>query len=563
MRGIIRTIVLILIYASLAHAQWEYGGKQIGIGPPTVDPVLAPDGHGGVFVVWAGYVYGVDSTDIILSHFDSAGVALFGEAGIAITSDTGITERRPNIAADGAGGCFVVWAGNIKDPDERGSMFGQRITYEGELLWGAGKRLLYTKGYSLERPQLLADSSFGLVALCVLDTGAFGNYDYGIFGQRTDYEGNLLWDSTGVLLFWPPGNPFYDLRIPKFCRSGNDFYCTWIYNLSLNNEDIYLQRFDVDGNIYYSQAGFAISTAPYHDGIGYEPRSLQIVPDGFGGVVIGWVYDNYSEATLKAQRINSNGQEVWDSNGIRLLPYERSHRSGVGLHRFGNRFVTVVLGGYQANFEVVDTSGNLEFGGLGDTLARDFYYASVSWRDTVFFIEHYREGDYCGSKRDTTWQEHWSSRAYIRNSMRKYDILPDGFGGIYVAFTLYRNFPTDWVYIQRIYADGYAGGDTVTGVAEDNIELPENPLALKAYPNPFNSSVIIAFDNKGGSEALIKIYDALGRLIDTVNIGPLTSGLQEYRWDPQKRGLNLASGSYLVKVTIRGIESSSDITLLK
>jgi hypothetical protein len=519
--------LLTLLVAATAWGQWEYGGENIGYGPIGaigLQPRLCPDDSGGVYVVWTAYFEDRPGREIVVCHFDTSGHELFGDTGLFITNDS-LDQSMPAISPDGFGGFYVVWTDHRDFPDrQHGTLYAQRVTYGGEKLWGDGVRLFYTPGYApddspLRGTDICSDTSFGMIAVCKLDTGYQKSV---LIAQRLDGNGTLLWDSLGVIIHAASNWPASDFYQPHLSKSGGFFYCIWIGARNNNEGGIYIQKFDANGAVYFDSEGFPV-TIDNQGGAGnyFDDRGIQIIPDGYGGVVVGWLYDNLSLGpTLRADRISSAGQSQWQVNGKKLLPEERSQRWGLGLYQFGSgnsaRFMAVMLGGGQANYQILDLSGNLLLGDSGGVFTQGTFFATTEYADTLYAMQ---ELDtlyyyYFGSKRDLSGNEYWPNPPYIHGWIDgNYELLPDRFGGMYVTFVLYRDFRTDWVYIQRIYPDGHFGGDT-TGISiEEPPSLPK-VLSLEAYPNPFNSSTTIKIDGFMGKEVEIGIYNIEGRLID-------------------------------------------------
>jgi len=560
------------IFTGYGSAQWEYGGKQIGYGPVGaigLQPRLAPDGQGGVYVVWTAYRDDRPGREIILCHFDTSGAALFGE-GLLITNDS-LDQSMPAISPDGFWGCYVLWTDHRDFPDGRGTLYAQRITYAGQMLWGQGVRMFYTPGYApndspLRGTDIYWDSILGVVGVCKLDTG----YQKSILiAQRLDGNGNRLWDSLGVVIHADSGTFGSYFRQPHLVKSENDFYCTWVNRVALDTVAIHIQKFDQNGIIYFGLTGRSVITDNEGgSGNDQDDRAIQLLPDCQGGVVVGWLYYDLSLGpTLRADRISPSGQSLWQVNGKKLLPEERSNRWALGLHAFGEdsipSFLAVVLGGYQANYQIVDLAGDLLLGNSGDTLSEETFFASAEHLDTLYFMQRI-DNYFFGSKKDVGGSEYWPNVPYIHGWIGNYEIMADRVGGMYIAFTLYRDFRTDWVYIQRIYPDGHFGGDTTTAAYEsESLPLPENPFNLTIYPNPFNSSALISFDIHSPSQAKLKIYDVLGRTVDTVELGQLSVGSHSYLWDNQKPQLGIASGNYIISIEIGGQVETKPVVILK
>ncbi len=81
--------------------------------------------------------------------------------------------------------------------------------------------------------------------------------------------------------------------------------------------------------------------------------------------------------------------------------------------------------------------------------------------------------------------------------------------------------------------------------------LPEMIRFDKVYPNPFNSSVKIAFSVEGGSQPVeLGVYDIQGRLIRWLHTGPLEPDSYLLSWDGRgSDGGEVSSGIYLLRLS--------------
>ena len=102
----------------------------------------------------------------------------------------------------------------------------------------------------------------------------------------------------------------------------------------------------------------------------------------------------------------------------------------------------------------------------------------------------------------------------------------------------------------------------VTAVAE-GVLLPEKPMALSVYPNPFNPNTTARFFTSGPS-ATLEIYDVLGKLTRRIDRPVSGAGWVEMGWDGRSdAGAPVASGVYLLRVS-DGVKSEmTRIVLLK
>jgi len=76
--------------------------------------------------------------------------------------------------------------------------------------------------------------------------------------------------------------------------------------------DIYTQRVDITGEVYWAKDGIPVCNAPESQ---YTPK---IIPDGQGGVIIAWLdlRNDVSNWDIYAQRVDSSGNMLWAENGV-------------------------------------------------------------------------------------------------------------------------------------------------------------------------------------------------------------------------------------------------------
>ena len=96
-------------------------------------------------------------------------------------------------------------------------------------------------------------------------------------------------------------------------------------------------------------------------------------------------------------------------------------------------------------------------------------------------------------------------------------------------------------------------GDSLWAVSvkeSPDLQLPTDFAKIKAYPNPFNSSVQIEIIMKGGNEVDVSIYDLTGRLVKRLYSSNRSSGdYLNLTWDGvDEEGFSVSSGIYFVSV---------------
>jgi hypothetical protein len=97
-----------------------------------------------------------------------------------------------------------------------------------------------------------------------------------------------------------------------------------------------------------------------------------------------------------------------------------------------------------------------------------------------------------------------------------------------------------------------------TGVGERSGGVPKE-LGLRNFPNPFNASTTIEFEIGYDAFVDLRVYDVLGRDIETLVSGEMTAGLHRVSW----RSEATASGILYARLSAGGVTSTRMMTLLK
>jgi hypothetical protein len=80
-------------------------------------------------------------------------------------------------------------------------------------------------------------------------------------------------------------------------------------------------------------------------------------------------------------------------------------------------------------------------------------------------------------------------------------------------------------------------------------QMPQSFVLRQNYPNPFNPSTTISFDLVYPATISLDIFDLLGREVQNLVNGPLTSGRYFAVWDGRdRRGLPVSGGVYICRL---------------
>ena len=100
---------------------------------------------------------------------------------------------------------------------------------------------------------------------------------------------------------------------------------------------------------------------------------------------------------------------------------------------------------------------------------------------------------------------------------------------------------------------------TLTDVDEEGAVLPGTFAVYQNYPNPFNPTTTIAYQLPTGSQARLDIYDVLGQVVESRNLGWLPAGEGSLTFD----GSELASGVYFYRLSTETVAKTRKMILLK
>ena len=127
-----------------------------------------------------------------------------------------------------------------------------------------------------------------------------------IFAQRIDNNGTTLWSPDGVPICTAPGAQ----ADPQIRADGSGgAILTW-RDARDGNYDLYAQRVDANGNMLWDADGIAVCTARYGQ---YGPG---VVPDEQGSFIVTWRDDRLGFGQVYCQKLDGDGNAQWAPNGI-------------------------------------------------------------------------------------------------------------------------------------------------------------------------------------------------------------------------------------------------------
>jgi hypothetical protein len=112
------------------------------------------------------------------------------------------------------------------------------------------------------------------------------------------------------------------------------------------------------------------------------------------------------------------------------------------------------------------------------------------------------------------------------------------------------------------FAGSYIG-DTVSVVTSDKPELPQTLVLEPAYPNPFNSVVVLPVRLAARGDVVITVTDLLGRTCFQEIYPSLAVGEHRFLWNGRTGGASAPSGTYIVRVAAADARQQRLITLTR
>lgn len=448
------SLVTLFLTPFPVFAAWIQDGIPIATLPGQQNEVqIAPDGAGGVFVVWLES--GNLQRDIYAQRVDADGNILWAVNGVPVCACTG-SQVAPQIVSDGAGGAFVAWENNPNGAAGGDVIHVTRIDGNGQVLWSP----VPVGGGWLGDWEMMADGNHGAII-------TWDNQSSVMWAQRFDGAGEAQW--TSAIL----ANEAYARYDPHVVPDGaGGFLVNWMDarrsywddstwpGQTKSVLDLYMQRLDLagtqlaeDGKLVRLDCPSGPSAPGLTDGaaIAFEnpvgqKLSVQritsngdpvwlsevialdthdwlyphIVSDGADGFVVVWRAVGASDTEPYAQRLGPDGSREWAANGVPFF-------SGPGEDET-KALVADGLGGFVAivgpssccgvsGLQRVDGSGQMPWGATGVPLS-----------NATLFYDH--------------------------------DLLLDGVGGVYCAWCDYRD--GHWnIYLQRFDLDDGSWGDPV------------------------------------------------------------------------------------------------------
>jgi hypothetical protein len=273
-------------------ATWTTGGVPVCVAALTQKTArLIPDGSGGAIITWSDKRNGVDY-DVYAQRINASGVPQWTANGILISGTVG-NQRYGKIAADGAGGAYIVWE------DKRGGLaydvYAQRINAAGTAQWTANGVAVCTADSSQTSIDITSDNISGTIA--TWRDKRSGLY-HDVYAQKINSNGTMAWAANGIAI----SNAVYAQTSPNISGDGAGGAVIAWEDSCCSSWDIKSQRVDASGVAQWTAGGVLVGSATN------TQISVKNISDGAGGSLYAFEdLRNGIDYDLYAHRIYWNG----------------------------------------------------------------------------------------------------------------------------------------------------------------------------------------------------------------------------------------------------------------
>ncbi|MBN2417274.1 T9SS type A sorting domain-containing protein [bacterium] len=445
-----RTYILLhLLSAALAAAvtlpaaaqtHWTDNGVMLAdVSTSLTHHAVVEDSQGGFFLAWEDNPS--SDADIFLQWFDASGTPQWSSPGVIVTSAAG-DQRYPAVAPDGSGGVFVAWQDELS-----WDIYLQHYDASGTALAAAGGMPVCTAAAEQSAVRLVSDGSGGVI-LVWYDTRNGSDTD--LYAQKVSGSDVPVWTGNGVPVTTASGIQ----NVHSVMSDGDGgAIVVWQDGRVSDNDDIYAQRIDGQGNPAWTVNGIPLTTAA---GDQMDP----VATVSGDRIVVSWV----SGGNVYAQALDTTGSTLWTGGGVPVCTADGTQN-------------------------YVSISGDRDGGVL------------IAWTDNRTWYDIYAQ------KLDAAGTPQWTANGKAvysdANNFTQYKpkILEDGAGGAYAVWMDLRSGDSYDLYMQHLSADGsrlYSGNGSALS-AKSGLQGRSHLLV----PDSSAGAILVWYDKSDGDDKLL------------------------------------------------------------
>lgn len=271
---------------------------------------MTTDGSGGAILLWQD-----NNEQVYAQRVSADGTLLWEEGGTNIGRIQFAYMGMP-IVSDGSGGAVFIWEDSSGE-DMR--IYAQRISLDGELVWAKGGVSVTTNISEKERPQLINDGTGGFI-IAWADISIATGWDEDVYAQKLDAEGQRMWSEQGILVSGAPGWQ----SDPQIAADGSGgCIIAWLetQHINIKTSGIFAQRINSSGEVLWQEGGVLVSNIPQDSPVP-NLGLIYITGDSTGGSTVIWVADkdpaSQRARQVYAQKLGPDGQRLWSESGVEV-----------------------------------------------------------------------------------------------------------------------------------------------------------------------------------------------------------------------------------------------------
>ncbi|MBC8186142.1 T9SS type A sorting domain-containing protein [candidate division KSB1 bacterium] len=549
-------LILLLLHSNITFSQWSTDPSQnLRVTTIGLCPEMITDGAGGAYILYKDMP--MENVHLYLQRLDKYGYRKFPNNGILIADSSRYQQQFFNLISDGHHGVLI----GFQDVIFEGEIYHynshvQRIDSTGQKLWGEN--------------DILIDEGDGfqpyIVSLCRDGTGGgyvfWGRYydrnRKELWVQRVDKNGHIMWDSSGVMI----SDQFVSFDSPIPCLTAPDneggAICGYI-----DSTGIKLQRIDRISNLLWNTAVVLASKT-----------WGTIKSNGQGGIVIAGIWRSYYDDDLKswrymlrAQQVDSDGNVMWDSEGIVIVDSvdQQTFEPELGIDKKGNSYIVWRdrrTGSFDVYGQKLNSEGVAQWkkGGIviGDPeYIKSIIRSGIVVHDSSGIIVFWKDnrlpdGTISGQYIDAAGKETWQNDVQISSRANLHDlqVISDGKGGAISCW--YEIHPDKGIFAQQVSINGNLGEVISTNV-KNRIQkkIPEKLDLFQNYPNPFNANTFIRYQISELAFVDVTVFDITGKEVIKLVNRKQKPGKYQVIWNGKKyRGGDVSSGIYFIQLEV-------------
>ena len=285
---------------SVAGATWIPNGIPVctAAGTPSM-PLIISDERGGAIIAWTDARSG--NNDIYAQRVSGGGELLWDTNGLPVCIDPA-AQTLQDMTSDGSGAVIIVWSDG-RSPN--GGIYGQSVSADGVARWTPGGAPVCTPSPGFSALKVVPVGAGDAIIGWIRYEENTANGENVIYAQKLTASGSLAWDINGVRCATIEECFESNFNIVPDSQGGAIFICRCCILGCL-----WGQRIDGNGNACWGPNGHEVAGAQC------DPFNIAVASDGFGGALVVFrdvIFGGgiFTLDVLRAQRITRDGTAIW------------------------------------------------------------------------------------------------------------------------------------------------------------------------------------------------------------------------------------------------------------